>query len=663
MKILLLILAAVLGTFTVHSQQWMSSEGRDFWLAFPPTEHTSRSGRLSIFLSSENTTNVTIAARSRRGVVTTTRRTVNAGEVVEEVFDRSEYELASADFPVGSPGDCEIAVPTSIHITSEADISVYGSVRDNLTSDAWLALPTHVLGLEYRVMSYPSDYVSGFMGMAAYYPSQFVIIATEDSTIVDLTLSLSRTRIGLWKNRTIKLNRGESYLVQASVSSSSRHEDLTGTVIRSNKPIGVLGSHLRAQVPLLSSEASRDILIEQLPSVDTWGKRFVVPPLHLPADARQAEKNDVSVIRVLAHYDSTDVSVDGGGYFPLVRAGNIWEMPLQNGRTIVATKPVLVAIVDRSTKRDGNVTFSGDPSLIIIPPIEQYLSKYRTISIEPRPNNQPIYNEHWITVFAPLTTTGIRVDGNAVPALTPFSDSTFGYAHIKVNGGSHFSESPLPATTDSVSGFGILVYGYGPAESYGYTGGMAFSKLYQPTIWLRVADANAEPGDSVHIAVVVDSVTEQASLDAMQIRQLNGRATFNSTILVPAGLHFPSWSVQDATHGMVDAGSSFTALNIGDTVAMVHGVVVLGTMVADTVRYDVGHWLNQNQQAVPVTTHVLNGLLTVNGICRENGERLFDPTAPLQHVRTFDVLGREVPKGTHGLLFEINAGTVRPVFR
>lgn len=642
-----IVLLALHGQMLI-AQVTRTSLGNDFWVVFPPTEHTTSSGQLVVFIAAQHNTVVNIEATDRNGMSTTQSLPVGAGTISEITFDRALFELRSAEYPVGSLNDCERISTSHVHITTDSAVAVYAAVNDQYTSDAWMVLPTTSLGNSYRVLSYASDYTTsriGFIIQELFYPSQFVIVATEDSTVVDITLSVSRSRSGIWKERQITLNKGECYLVQAHVSSTSPNEDLTASVVQASKPIGVLGSHLRAQIPITANGASRDFLVEQLQSTDVWGTKYVVPPLHVPNDYIQSGQNDVSVVRVLTNEDSTFVSLDGLPPLLLVRAGNVWEMPLQRGRVIQSSKPVLVGVFDRSSRRDAGTIRSGDPSFIIIPPAEQYLDTYRIVSIDPKRSNNSVYDEHFLTIVAPISRQTYSVDGVGLPPLTPIAGSDYGYVHQRVAAGTHIVHAEPDPSLDTITSFGVVVYGYGPAESYGYTGGMSFTKLYGPSVWLRVLNVNAAPADSTAFIIVVDSISNKASFDALQVNAARIEVTYNPTIYVPSLRDFNNMIPVDQGRWQITASSSFSELKDGDTVATIRGVTVLGNVVADSVEIRSVHWFRDMVNEERISTHTVKGWHTIMNVCENNGTRLFNPysnSAPLK--RWFNILGQEVVK-------------------
>ena len=632
--VLLTISILMVCSGTVTSQIKSDSRGMDFWVAFPPTEHTLTSnGQLAVFVSTDSATNVTVIARDRDGVETTTNRTLAAGTIGQFEFDVADFELRGTDFRLfgNVTRDCEKAMPASVHVLTDQDVAVYALVRDSKTSDAWLVLPTDALGLDHRILTYPSDRTA--FGDTRY-PSQFVLIATEDDTEVDISLQPGRSSVRDGASRSIVLDRGESYLLQAEVTITGPTDDMSGSLVRSTKPIAVLSSHYRAQVPDLGSQASRDILVEQVSSVDTWGKRFVVPPLQRPADFDQQGQNDVVVVRILAHSDDTEVSVNGWPNFPVPK-GTIWELPLTDeGRSIESTEPVLVAIVDRSANRRGSDR-TGDPSLIIVPPVEQYLSEYLVLLNEPRSVTNPLFTEHFLTLTAPMDYVGaILVDGAPIPPLTEVGATGYGYATLP------YTESGIH-DIQADTGVGIIAYGYGPAESYGYTGGMAFEKLYQPTVRLRVLDTMAAPGENVSLVVVVDSLAEGESFNALGIRRLEYELSYDRSVFVPTE---PQGSTLDI-RGSIRVEHAFDTLGLGDTVGVVEGTAVLGMIEYDTVVASDPHWITETGDSLDIETYTEDGSLWISELCREGGRlRLFDPTAgsmqPVE-IRVYDLMGRE----------------------
>lgn len=634
------------------AQSLRDSRGRDFWLALPPNDHSSSSlipAFLSILVNCDGPTNVLITATARDLTLDVRNTNVPGAAIWEFRYTAQPYELVGVLDPNGPSNDGEKAMPMSIHIVTSEDVSVYAVMRDQRTSDAWLVLPTDALGTSYRVSSYASSAVADTVtifgipvsrSFTEQYPSQFVCLATEDSTLVTVDLSVDRSSVANGSRRTVLLNRGQSYLVQARVTETRQNDDLSGSRIVATKPLVVLSAHLRAQVPILVEHASRDCLVEQLPSVDTWGRHIVTPPLKRANDYQSAGSNDVPQCRIMAAEDSTIVAVSGQASFRL-DAGSFRDMLLTGPLDVTASKPILVTIIDRTANRAANTFRSGDPSLIVMPPVEQFLSAYRVANAEPRITGQPVFTQHHITCVVPmLASNTLFIDGVATPTPTLIAGTTFGFVHLNVAAGPH------DVLCDSA--FGIIVYGYGPAESYGYTGGMAFERLYLPSLALRILDVEGFAGAGDTIIAIVDSIANITDLRLSGAVQVAGKLNVGMSTFVPNQA-----TVEDpvSLRGTVPFVLMFDTLDVGDTVAVVIGRHVLGrdTVTKSTLTNIV--WTTGAGDTVNVRTTVNDGRVITLGVCTEQLPRLFDPASllPAKTKQYFDMLGRNVGTSLEGL--------------
>jgi IgGFc binding protein len=633
-RILNILIVLCLLVPSISGQVLRDSKGKDFWLAIPPNDHvsglTNDPAIVAVFVATTQACQVSVDARRRDGTVDKYTVQVPANVVWEFRFSADLYELRGAT-QIGAFGqDDERPNPASIHVMAGEDVTVYAVMRDDNTSDAWLVLPTDALSTDYIISTYESD-----ANVATAYPSQFVLVATEDSTNVVIDLSVDRSCRTNGSRRTVTLNKGESYLLQARVSNGRIHDDLTGSRITSSKPLVAIASHRRAQVPVLGSTSSRDCLVEQMPGTDTWGKRILVPPLSPASSDPPFSVDDVPVCRILAQRDSTIVSVNGSAPWR-IDATKFWDVPLDRALNIDATQPVLVTIIDRSANRTANGISSkpGDPSLIVVPPFEQFLDEYRVVTIEPRIGGNAFYTAHYITCLAPTSSiASLRVNGNPPSQVFPIPGSTFSYTTYSVNVGTHLATCDEP--------FGIIVYGYGPAESYGYTGGMAFQRLFEPSLRLRTLDARGLAGAIDTVAVIVDSIDNVENLRLSGIREVVCSVSFDGTIYVPTNQDSLSISSTTVTAHMRYA---FDTLHVGDTIGLIRGVHTLGMVSLCSATIDTAIWKSPNGFPVPVKTTMVSGEIETLGICEENlNKRLFDPTAkPRSRVMFYDVLGRSL---------------------
>ncbi|HBB26248.1 MAG TPA: hypothetical protein DCZ59_08290 [Bacteroidetes bacterium] len=599
------------------------SRGRDFWLAIPPSEFTSgqtdNERFLSLLFASDSAqTSVVIAARRLTGTVDTIRATVPPGSLREvRIDDYERYQLDGVENVGGGSRNGEVPSPASIHVVTSHDVSLYAVLRSPKSSDAWLVLPTDALSTDYMVASYTSDIVQELFSARAY-PSQFVVVSTEDSTTVNIELSTDRSDRRTGSKRSIQLQRGQSYLVQAYIN-NRRRDDLTGTLISSSKPVVVIGGHRRSQVPVLLPSASRDLLAEQMPGLETWGRRILVPPLALPSDYAQYSVDDIPVCRVIASADSTSVLVNAQPAYMLDK-GKFWDLPLDMPLVIDATKPILVIILDRSANRTGGGR-TGDPSMIVVPPTEQFLRSYTIGCVASSVMGAELYREHFVTALIPTTAVAsLEVDGskNYTATVRSILGTSSSIVTIPVTSGAHRLRAD--------SAFGVFVYGYGNAESYGYTGGMAFERLYDPVLCLRAMSAKGQPGLADTIAIIVDSV-DQRNLEVLTgIRRVRFTVSFDASSFVPSGRGRRDTS---STMMFIDVTSSISTIRPGDTVGLIVGRHTLGLSDSSLINVDSATWSDGAGQALRVATRYIPGDLVTMSVCEADGRaRLFDPQSP-----------------------------------
>ncbi len=125
--------------------------------------------------------------------------------------------------------------------------------------DVFQLLPVPQLGTEYYVIT-----MRDFHGTA--YPSFFSFAALAEKTNVSFT-----TKAGQFEE--ITLGPYQSYRFDGAL-----FEDVTGTYIKSDKPISVIaGTYSRgpAGPPF---QCCDDAVLENIPPVNSWGHEFVLTP-------------------------------------------------------------------------------------------------------------------------------------------------------------------------------------------------------------------------------------------------------------------------------------------------------------------------------------------------------------------------------------------------
>ncbi len=467
------------------------SKGRDFWLTYPPNYHNNyynnfedraRLGdSLYIFIVADQPCNVKIDYFDRDGniykrniqiVQTDTIYTFKLCFWDYELkgYNNSSYLLDRAE------NQCEKVSKTSFHVTSDQDISIYAHNQAKTTSEAMMVMPTDALGYEYIVLGYNSHDISiytDFDGGSQSTPSQFAVVASEDSTDVTIIPSCP-TQYNDMDTQRVRMNKGEVYLVQALLLGNNSNFDLSGTAVLSTKPVAVFSGHQRAMLPITRSglSPSRDYLLEQLPPVTTWGKRvFLTPYTQLP----NMEGSLSDLYRIIAARNGTEVFIDNVKVAILDR-GKLYEAKLTKPAVVTASGPILVAQYKKTSSLGSLQDYNpGDPFMMVIPPKEQFMTSYRVINTQAYEfysgtTYTKVYDYQYITVIVPDTSIStVTIDGYPITKslFQIIPNSGYYYANKSVTDGIHTVQAGAP--------IGIYVYGYGGANSYGYVGGMGYT--------------------------------------------------------------------------------------------------------------------------------------------------------------------------------------------
>ncbi len=393
------------------------SMGKKFYIAFPANYYPDAEKKLYITSNTTTTVNVYIPSP-----IFNNNYVVNAGETAI----------------VSLPQNCELKISdslsyTTIRVTSNNDITVYGINKRLTVTDAFLALPVESLGTEYIIQSYPSSLTE----TPSSGGSQFAVVATEDNTVVTITLPIDTGPYFAGVPYSVTLSTGQAYYLKAT---GLPDNDLSGTKISSNYRIAVFGSHHCANIP--ADELFCDYLIEQIPPITSWGKEFVIVPL--------AGRNNGDTYRFLSSENNSDIFLDGTKLITLNK-NEIFEVIIDGPGYITSTGRILVTQYANGTTYDNPVNDIGDPFMMIIPPVEQYLTSYTIYSPDIGTPVTPTTN-YLNLIVNKADKNNITVDATPVPSsiFTDLSYGDYSVARVSVNTGTHNILSSMP--------FSVLVY-------------------------------------------------------------------------------------------------------------------------------------------------------------------------------------------------------------
>ena len=454
LALLLLVLVPAL----LHAQA-RDSKGKEFWVTFMANSGSSgdlETSDLRIYLSCDRPTVATVTFQENSQSITVPLPAPNVSVEVDlnaAFGNRIELENIFA-------GRTNEITRRAFQVTAPDEVTLYGVNIRTMSADAFMSLPDDVLTGHYIVMAYPNGFTNGNFQQSTYdMPSEFAVIATEDGTTVKITSPANVNGRPANTPFTIALDSGQVFFGQARVG---MEQDVSGTEIDANKPVAVYGGCKRTAIPVQVGNF-RDHVVEQMPALESWGKDAIIAPLFeiTPRSTYPA------VVRVLAAFDRTSWSFNGMPQAQLNAAKPV-ELVVNGPMWITADAPICVAQYEHSVGLYDSLQRAelGDPFMMLIPPTEQFDSVYSFQCV-----SHSEFLRHFVNVVIPTSAiASFMLDGKAPTAnFQPVPGSRFSYAQIEMSPGSHFARS------DSL--FGIYIYGYGRANSYGYTGGALYRTL------------------------------------------------------------------------------------------------------------------------------------------------------------------------------------------
>lgn len=486
--------------------QNLSTMGTDFWFSF-------MEGRIEASMS------VTVTGvRACSGVLTNPNTgwshsfSVPAGGSVTITIDTANsYNTVSNS--IKNKG---------LHLTATDTVSVYVSNFLATSFDATFVLPTSVLRDKYLIQT--------FATWKPGNPSEILILATTDNTVVDIYPEASTVNRPSLSPFSVTLNAGQTYLMQCNGNG-----DYSGTRIEAQdcKPIAVFSGHLCAHIPE-NLGTYCDHLFEQSVPTTYWGRRFV---------ATKTMNHNGDYVKVTSQRDNCRVMVDGAEA-AMLDAGESYHFVIRNTQVcsfIETSQPATVYEYMVSKNYGGP---DGDPSMVLLAPIEQQL---RDVVFVNYSYTGQLSQYHYVNIVTLTSETGnIRLDGTSIAnQFHPVGgNSDYSYARIQTTAGMHRLSSL------GENGFVAHAYGLGANESYGYAVGFSARPLDKTLVVNGIEVMN---GGNYHICAGDDVKVYIKHNDSIDIGDwnINGSlATIRDTL---------KWTFNDA--GLYDVSVNFDYLD------------------------------------------------------------------------------------------------------
>ena len=391
-------------------------------------------------------------------------------------------------------------------VEADAPIIAYqhSPYRAFVGNDSSLLLPENTLGNRYVVASYnPHSAQAEFLGR----PSYFEMIAIEDGTQVSWLaqfrptsgngLPIETVERGEW-SPVIKMNRFETLRVTASYNHHLENpdkQDVSGTVIESNKPIWVMAASRCSRVPRRFPPESGmepvgpelgfcDPLQELLIPIRYWGDEYVLA--HAPPRG-----NERHYWRIYGGEEGATVEasedVEGLPY-TFRSVGDFVEVSTANEQNVVLTADGVFMPVGYMQSRhktgelpDDQTTERGDPSMWQLIPVGQWLSRYVFVTGKD-------FTQHYVQVTRSLGGPDVLLDGDPVDTLGNWTWEAVGDYEVITP---QISEDLH--TIESEGDFGIIQFGVSSTpqpgcedplgidcnSTYAYPGGMKAEPFFE----------------------------------------------------------------------------------------------------------------------------------------------------------------------------------------
>ena len=361
-----------------------------------------------------------------------------------------------------------------IHIKTENSrkIIVYGQ---HVSNDAFLALPVFKLppGRTHEYIVISVDKAESLTS-----DSTVLIVGTENNT--NLTV-IPTEGVRFLTNSLLNSSNAITIDQYQSVYLRVLGEDISGTRVIADKPISVFSGHECANIP--DNLGPYDIIIEQIPPVDTWGTTVVTIPLRTRL---------YDLIKVIAADDFTTVNITQTDIYTgtvtndpsfTLNSGEYREILISNYTLIQSNRPIGVFQFSASWQEDNERV--SDPFMMYVPPIEQYRNSYvvATAPFDPSrsANSNQSLHSNYVNIVIPaehfnvslLTINNSTVDGSNFTTIRNTDGNIWGYgAQLLLDSGAQeISHQNAEAAV------GVTLYGFSNWMSWGCTGGVGLAPI------------------------------------------------------------------------------------------------------------------------------------------------------------------------------------------
>ncbi len=362
-----------------------SYEGRHFFVGFMDNEADviwASSPYMTIYITSKFDTEVTVREPQSNRIYTFVLKKDDVAPIeVSRGYEHLQSEIVHNSM--------------LMEITSTQPVSCVAKSSSVQSSDKFSIIPTRNWGYEHYAVSMPNDYYiepedeNPIIIETQKTPrlGEFLVMAKEDYTTVEIKMAAD-SYAGVPKDSIFEviLDRGESYLVKSkAVHGVIGIHDLSGSRIRSNKPVGVVSGHMRTsirQYEILNALYTKDHIVEMIPPAATWSNEYMSIPFgtYIKSMFKVVAKDSITLtITNELNTNSIDLLPGQVHTFENIEVPTSW---------VADGKFLLVQLMAKYVPHPYYDRY--DPAMVVIPPIDKMVSNvtyYASNSVFAFPDN------------------------------------------------------------------------------------------------------------------------------------------------------------------------------------------------------------------------------------------------------------------------------------
>lgn len=501
-KLLYLITALILSVNGFAQNKLVLTEGTRYMVSFPQVWASASEKPLpqpmQLFISSKVKTKVRVQ----------TPANINDNARIDREYSVDANKVTRISIPTTYMNvNSQTRAGYGILVTSTKPISVS-------TYQAWMGngelarhLPIESWGKNYYTANMYQDRYGTEGSGYKYRPSQILIIASRDNTVVSYTPTwdteggneMPGAKKG--ETQTVTLEKGETYLIKGKIDENFNKEwstDLSGTLIKANKPVGVVSGHTKVAIlrypdelpptGMFRAEAHfvRNNVHDAMLPIEMSGTEFVtIPSMYTPlrnsgvgtSGAEIGIEDDRGdVVRFIALEDGTKISrmrLDGSGLAA--------ERMLRKGESFLATtltestfwksdKPVLASQYGKSYAKVLPPAFDGGKDVekpMGHPTVESGMPMMEYVPSVDRWTNYGVFHspegtDNFLNIVFKMADVGkIKIDGRLLSsalggAMKSLQGTPYSIIRTPIGAGDHNIESVDPTIKWMAWNYGSL---------------------------------------------------------------------------------------------------------------------------------------------------------------------------------------------------------------